>query len=127
MIEDMPMMEVIQVATNRLERYHDSRLEVDFRTPTVTVNRKPVRLTNVEYRLLVLLAENAGYTVSRAELLMKVWGYSSEIRTRTLDVHIRRLRNKLKDDGRQHIETIFGIGYRLQPLSANQLCEAVSA
>ena len=120
-------MEVIQIDTNRLERYFDSRLELDFRTSAVIVNGKPVALTNMEYRLLALLAENAGDIVPRATLLRRVWGYDSEIRTRTLDVHIRRLRGKLKDDSRQHIETIFGIGYRLQPWPASQFCSAASA
>jgi DNA-binding response OmpR family regulator len=56
-----------------------------------------------------------------------VWGYSSEVRTRTLDVHIRRLRGKLRDNGRQHIETIFGIGYRLQPSRQQQILSAIGA
>lgn len=108
-------MEVIQLDANRLERYYDPRLEVDFRNRRVVLDSRPVRLTKMEFRLLTLLAQNAGEIVPRATLLMTVWGYSSEIRTRTLDVHIRRLRRKLKDDRRRHIETVFGIGYRLQP------------
>jgi len=108
-------MEVIQIGGNRTERYVDPRLEVDFHTRTVILDSRPVKLTNLEVRLLVRLAQDAGDIVPRATLLQSVWGYGSEIRTRTLDVHIRRLRRKLKDYSRQHIETIFGIGYRLQP------------
>jgi DNA-binding response OmpR family regulator len=51
---------------------------------------------------------------------MRVWGYSNEIRTRTLDVHVRRLRKKLGQYSEQYIETIFGIGYRFQPFRLTQ-------
>jgi DNA-binding response OmpR family regulator len=51
---------------------------------------------------------------------MRVWGYSNEIRTRTLDVHVRRLRKKLGAYSEQYIETIFGIGYRFQPFRMTQ-------
>ena len=107
-------MEIIQIDANRGERYYDSRLEVDFRTKSVALDLSPIRLTRMEFQLLALLAQNAGEIVPRATLLMNVWGYGSEIRTRTLDVHVRRLRRKLRDYSRQHIETVFGIGYRFQ-------------
>jgi len=120
-------MEVVQIDINRPERYDDPRLEVDFRTHAVTVDQRAIRLTNMEFRLLALLAQNAGDIVPRAALLEHVWGYSREVRTRTLDVHIRRLRGKLKDHGRQHIETIFGIGYRLQPSRQQRILSALGA
>jgi len=121
-------MEVIQIDANRTERYCDPRLAVDFGTTAVTLDSRPVKLTNMEFRLLASLAQNAGDIVTRADLLSNVWGYSPEIRTRTLDVHVRRLRAKLRDHGRQNIETIFGIGYRLQPCRALALLpNAVSA
>jgi DNA-binding response OmpR family regulator len=72
-------------------------------------------LTRKDYDLLAVLVQNAGDIVPREALLMRVWGYSNQIRTRTLDVHIRRLRKKLGDYAEQYIETIFGIGYRFQP------------
>ena len=75
-------------------------------------------LTRKEYELLALLVQHAGEIIPREALLMEIWGYGSEIRTRTLDVHIRRLRKKLGRYADQYIETIFGIGYRFQPYRA---------
>lgn len=108
-------MELIQMGSNRLERYRDARLEVDCRTHAVAVDRVAVHLTPMEFALLAALARHAGDIVSRDALMMNIWGYGPEIRTRTMDVHLRRLRAKLGSYSRQHIETVFGLGYRLQP------------
>lgn len=97
------------------ESYRDAHLELDYRRPALMVDARPVKLTRKEYELMTLLTRNAGEIVPRDVLLMRVWGYSREIRTRTLDVHIRRLRKKLGVYGEQYIETIFGVGYRFQP------------
>ena len=64
------------------------------------------------------IPRHAGEIIPREALLMQVWGYGAEIRTRTLDVHVRRLRKKLGGYADQYIETIFGIGYRFQPYRA---------
>ena len=77
-------------------------------------------MTHKEYELLALLVENAGEIIPRKILLLRVWGYTNEIRTRTLDVHVRRLRKKLGSYSEQYIETIFGIGYRFQPFRGSQ-------
>jgi len=74
-------------------------------------------LTRKEYDLLALLIQNAGDVVTRDTLLLRVWATANQIRTRTLDVHIRRLRKKLGEHSGTYIETIFGVGYRFQPLS----------
>lgn len=95
--------------------YRDTHLGVDFEQACAYLDSKPIRLTRKEHELLALLARNAGEIIPRDELLMRVWGYSREIRTRTLDVHVRRLRKKLGPYGDQYIETIFGVGYRFQP------------
>jgi two-component system phosphate regulon response regulator PhoB len=71
----------------------------------------------MEFDLLAQLARNAGEILSRDTLMLNVWGYGPEIHTRTMDVHLRRLRVKLGPYSRQHIETVFGLGYRLQPSS----------
>ncbi len=101
-------------------RYQDSHLEVDFVRKCASVDSHRLILTRKEYDLLAVLVENAGEIIPRQTLLMRVWGYSHEIRTRTLDVHIRRLRKKLGTYSEQYIETIFGIGYRFQPFRATQ-------
>ncbi len=106
-------MQVIQIDANRPERYCDAHLEVDFLGKTVALDFKPIRLTRMEFRLLAMLAQHVGEIVPRTALLMKVWGYGSEIRTRTLDVHVWRLRKKLSGYSGQ-IETIFGVGYSLR-------------
>ena len=94
--------------------YQDEHLAFDFQKGSVSLDAQPMVLTRKEQELLALLVQNAGEIVPRDVLLMRVWGYSREIRTRTLDVHIRRLRKKLGRYGDQYIETIFGVGYRFQ-------------
>jgi DNA-binding response OmpR family regulator len=110
-------MELFQMEPNRVERYRDSRLEVDFHSDAVLVDGEPVRLTRMEFALLAQLARKPGEIVSREALMLNVWGYGPEIHSRTMDVHLRRLRVKLGTYSKQHLETVFGLGYRLQPCS----------
>jgi DNA-binding response OmpR family regulator len=93
--------------------YRDGRLELNFQSRTVFLDTGPVRLRRKEFDLLAILARNAGTIVPRRTLLSEVWGYSPLARTRTLDVHVRRLRLRLKDYGPAHIKTVYGAGYRL--------------
>jgi DNA-binding response OmpR family regulator len=95
--------------------YQDSHLTITFGRQRVELDGKVVTLTRKEYELLALLAQNAGEIVPRDTLLRLVWGYQEGVRTRTLDVHVRRLRKKLAPLSGQYIETIFGVGYRFQP------------
>ncbi len=97
------------------EQYQDPRLSINFARRRVEVDGAGVTLTRKEYELLSLLAQNAGEIVTRDTLLREVWGYHEGVRTRTLDVHIRRVRKKLEPLSDQYIETIFGVGYRFQP------------
>jgi DNA-binding response OmpR family regulator len=97
------------------DNYRDEHVELDYREAELSVDGRSVRLTRKEHELLALMARNAGEILPREVLLLRVWGYSKEIRTRTLDVHIRRLRKKLGAYGDRYIETIFGVGYRFQP------------
>lgn len=71
-----------------------------------------VRMTRKERELMTLLRQNTGQVLSRDYLLQRVWGYSAGVRTRTLDVHIQRLRRKLRDSGfTGEIQTILRAGY----------------
>ena len=110
----------LQTVTNSAYRYQDSHLEVDYVRKQAALDSHRLILTRKEYELLALLVENAGEIVPRQILLERVWGYTNEIRTRTLDVHVRRLRKKLGSYSEQYIETIFGIGYRFQPFRLSQ-------
>ena len=112
-------MALLQTVGNQPEQYQDTHLLLDFSRKLASLDLERLRLTRKEYDLLALLVQNAGDIVSREELLMRVWGYNSQIRTRTLDVHIRRLRKKLGPYAELYIETIFGIGYRFQPYRAH--------
>ena len=93
-----------------------SKIQHDPRRRSVTLDSRCLVLRRKEYELLSLLVDNAGEIIPRDVLLMRVWGYSNQIRTRTLDVHVRRLRITLGSYSRQYLETIFGIGYRFQPI-----------
>ena len=103
---------------SQLQPYSDEHLSFDFHQQVVTLDGRRMTLTRKEYDLLSLLVQHAGQIVPRDALLQQVWGYSPAIRTRTLDVHVRRLRKKLGGYADRYIETIFGIGYRFQPFHA---------
>lgn len=87
-------------------------ISIDERAHTVCVSGRDVQLTLKEYQLLVLLMKNQGAVLTRDVLLENIWGYGSESETRTVDVHIRTLRQKLGNSGAL-IETVRGVGYRM--------------
>ena len=99
--------------------YRDAHLTLDFERKSATLDSRPLSLTRKEYDLLALLVSYAGIIIPRDQVLMRVWGYSTEIRTRTLDVHIRHLRKKLGSYADVYIETVFGVGHRFQPFGAS--------
>ncbi len=90
-------------------------LRIDREAYSVALNGAEVILTPKEFELLVALAEHPNRVRTRDFLLERVWGYSSEIRTRTLDMHVRRLREKLEEDPSEPklIQTVIGVGYKL--------------
>ncbi|CAM2739744.1 response regulator transcription factor [Clostridium sporogenes] len=80
----------------------------------VVKEKKEVEFTPKEFDLLIFLAENKGKVFSRAQLLDMVWGFEYLGDTRTVDIHIQRIRKKLEEDkGSSIIETVFGVGYKL--------------
>ena len=87
-------------------------LSLDVLAREATYRAKPLTLTPKEFDLLVFLSRHPGRAFSREELLRKVWGYDYVGETRTVDVHVRRLRAKLADRGR-FIQTVTGTGYKL--------------
>ena len=91
-------------------------IRVDFRGTQVTRDNAPVYLTAREFQLLRYLIERAGTTLSRAEILREVWGYEGGTFSRTVDVHVASLRQKLEDMPKKPkwIVTVPGLGYRFQ-------------
>ena len=93
------------------DRIHVKDLMVDIPAHRVEVKGKPVDLTATEFKLLTVLAQRRGRVQSRDQLLQDVWEYDSVIDTRTVDTHMRRLREKLGVAAR-YLDTVRGVGYR---------------
>lgn len=91
--------------------YQGAHLFADFDAVVVAVDGTPIRLTRREFELLKCLVENRNRVLSRDRLLERVWGYDHYVETRSVDVHVGRLRSKLGTAGAQ-IETVVGLGYR---------------
>ena len=92
-------------------------VELEQETRDVRKSGSLIRLTAKEFDLLWFLASHPRRVFSRDELMASVWGYTSALDTGTITVHIRRLREKIEDDASQprHLETVWGVGYRLAP------------
>ncbi|HEY2990785.1 MAG TPA: winged helix-turn-helix domain-containing protein [Candidatus Binatia bacterium] len=88
-------------------------IEMNLNHSTATVHGKPIKLTAKEFELLRALMETRGEVLSREFLLEQIWGYgkASEVDSRTIDVHIQRLRQKLGSEG-GHVLTVKNVGYR---------------
>lgn len=96
------------------ERYVDGELEIDFAAKLVRVKGEEIHLTNMEYKLLAVLARNSGKVLTYKYLLHQVWGSALESDMASLRVFMVSLRKKLaKSSGRQYLQTHVGIGYRL--------------
>jgi DNA-binding response OmpR family regulator len=100
----------------RLQPYVYGNLTIDTQRHQVYLDGTPVELKPREYDLLVFLAEHRGMVVSRDLILERVWGWSYSGGTRTVDVHVRWLREKIEPDpsSPQRIQTVRGVGYRFE-------------
>ena len=97
--------------------YQFGAVRVDLRGTETTRNRKLVSLSAREFQLLRYFIEHPGATLSRVELLTQVWGYSESMFTRTVDMHVASLRQKLEQNSKQprHFLTGQGLGYKFKP------------
>lgn len=104
-------------------------LRIDRVQHKVEVNREEVHLTPTEFRLLWCLASRPARVFSRAELLDRIWGYDSESDARTVDVHIKRLRQKTKaaESKSFSITTVWGLGYKFETLAVSEPLSAADA
>lgn len=102
-----------QPADEASEYIRIGSLEIDVAKHEARVENKPVTLTATEFNLLHVLAKRRGRVQTRERLLQDVWGYETAIDTRTVDTHMRRLREKLGAVA-DYIETIRGVGYRFK-------------
>ena len=93
------------------DEYSFGELTLNFEAHQAYINGNEISLTALEFRLLKHLIDRKGRVQTRDQLLEDVWGYSSNVTTRTVDTHIKRLREKLGSVG-NHIQTIRGVGYR---------------
>lgn len=102
-----------QQEPGEVEQIHFGRLRVDLEGHRIWVDEEPVDLTALEFRLLTTLLERRGRVQTRSILLDDVWGIQAHVTTRTVDTHVKRLREKLGEAG-DYIETVRGVGYRFR-------------
>ena len=91
--------------------YRDENWEIEFDAYVVRYRGEEIRLTHKEFELFRYLVERPGRVLTRERLMERVWGFDSEVDERSIDAHIRRLRQKL-GPARRHVETLVGLGYR---------------
>ncbi|MCC7125637.1 MAG: response regulator transcription factor [Acidobacteria bacterium] len=106
-----------RLADNHTDEYTFGSVVVRTRAGQVLRNGEDVRMAAQEFKLLCFLVRNPGVVFSRDELLDSVWGYQATPETRTVDVHVGWLRQKLEDNPREprHLITVYGLGYRFEP------------
>ncbi len=103
-----------QTMNNSPDTFRFGDVQIDFRRAEVLKNNQPLELSAIEFKLLQYLIENRGAVHSRDKLLDEVWGYDAMPTTRTVDVHVAWLRQKLETNPKhpQFIQTVHGLGYK---------------
>jgi DNA-binding response OmpR family regulator len=96
-------------------------LYIDFDAYLIRVNSREPKLTLKEFSLLKFLIQNQGRVFSRDKLLNVVWGYQRFRKTRTVDVHVRRIRKKLELGSDEYIQTVTSVGYQFKPQNHQHL------
>jgi two-component system phosphate regulon response regulator PhoB len=107
------LLKRIQAADEAGEHFRIGPVEIDVPRHVALIDGKPVALTATEFNLLLILAKRRGRVQTRERLLQDVWGYEAAIDTRTVDTHMRRLREKI-GPAAELLETIRGVGYRFK-------------
>ena len=109
----------IDIKSNPVKFLSNGNLEIHLDKRKVLLSECELELSAKEYELLYFLISNVDQVFSRESLLEKVWGYDFAGDSRTVDVHIQRLRKKLKDEsaGNDFIQTVFGVGYKMRKQS----------
>ncbi|HWZ03024.1 MAG TPA: response regulator transcription factor [Mucilaginibacter sp.] len=100
--------------TEKSESYKFANMEHQPNTHLLIRDNRKVELTILENRILLYFLKNKNKVINREELMMEVWGYNADVNTRTLDMHIVRLRKKIETnaDSPQYLQTVRGIGYK---------------
>lgn len=103
-----------KLSNDKSETYKFANMEHQPNTHTLIKNGKKVELTILENRILLYFLKNRNKVIHREELMMEVWGYNADVNTRTLDMHIVRLRKKIEEnpDSPQFLQTVRGVGYK---------------
>lgn len=103
-----------QLNTDKSESYHFANMEHLPNTHLLIKDGRKIELTILENRILLYFLKNKNKVINREELMMEVWGYNADVNTRTLDMHIVRLRKKIETnpDSPQYLQTVRGIGYK---------------
>ncbi|WP_419802555.1 response regulator transcription factor [Mucilaginibacter sp.] len=103
-----------KLSNDKSEAYKFSNMEHQPNTHTLIKAGRKVELTILENRILLYFLKNRNKVIHREELMMEVWGYNADVNTRTLDMHIVRLRKKIEEnpDSPQFLQTVRGIGYK---------------
>jgi len=102
------------MSIEKTESYKFANMEHQPNTHTLIKDGRKVELTILENRILLYFLKNKNKVINREELMMEVWGYNADVNTRTLDMHIVRLRKKIEDnpDSPKYLQTVRGIGYK---------------